>query len=511
MRAAVRNILALIVAALFLLAPGAALAQGLANTDFNMLVPNSPPSTGGSFPPAGCSTANGVLINNAAPCSAQLTYNPATGAMVMDATVALAGTTAFTINPASASGLLLDAQVGGVSEASISAAGLFAGSGATLTSGPLTLTGNQSAAAWGTAGIRIKGVAATFTDTSTAMGGTVASGVTNALGGNTIAASNTTVTYTNYYSMFLNSPVNGTNVTITNPWALGTNGPVLVALGTITTNLPGLSITGTWNAVGTTFDAPLLINIIPTAAASASRLFDFQQNGVSSFYGDWHGSFYITGNNNNDNPQIQFFNGAGAGTAQAKILNESNSSLTFTSGTTRFMAYDSTSLRVVGGGAIGWSPSTDTRTAADTTLTRAAAGVVALPQIASDAAHTDTTVCQDTTSHGLYAGSGTAGVCLGNVSSIRFKDDWTPLGDGLSVIMALNPGTWRYKAGIADGGARLQVGFLAEDYGRVLPNWTRYDEQGRPNGDDLLAVVPQAVRAIQQLKREFDDYRSSHP
>ncbi len=119
MRATMKNLYALIVTTLFLLAPSVVMAQGLANTDFNMLVPNSPPSTGGSFPPAGCGTANGVLINNAAPCSAQLTYNPATGAMVMDATVALAGTTAFTINPASASGLLLDAQVGGVSKFSI--------------------------------------------------------------------------------------------------------------------------------------------------------------------------------------------------------------------------------------------------------------------------------------------------------------------------------------------------------------------------------------------------------
>lgn len=138
----------------------------------------------------------------------------------------------------------------------------------------------------------------------------------------------------------------------------------------------------------------------------------------------------------------------------------------------------------------------------------AASGSIINTGIASDATHTDTTVCQDTTSHTFLAGSGTAGICLGSVSSIRFKDAWTPLNDSLSTIMALKPGTWRYKPGIADGGKRLQVGFLAEDYARALPDWTRYDEHGRPNGDDIVAVVPQLVRAIQQLKSDNDNLRT---
>lgn len=111
----------------------------------------------------------------------------------------------------------------------------------------------------------------------------------------------------------------------------------------------------------------------------------------------------------------------------------------------------------------------------------------------------------------LYKGTGVAGICLGNVSSIRFKDAWTPLTDSLSVVMALNPGTWRYKPGVADGGAKLQVGFLAEDYAGVLPEWTRYDEQGRPNGDDLMAVLPQLVRALQQVNDKFEAYKRTHP
>jgi hypothetical protein len=88
----------------------------------------------------------------------------------------------------------------------------------TPTSDSLTISGNQSVAAWTTNGVRLKSVAGTLTDTSSS--GTVAAAYTNVLGGNTIAASSAT-TFTDYYSMFLKDPIAGTNVTLTNKWALG--------------------------------------------------------------------------------------------------------------------------------------------------------------------------------------------------------------------------------------------------------------------------------------------------
>jgi hypothetical protein len=82
----------------------------------------------------------------------------------------------------------------------------------------LTLTGNISSTAWTTNGIRIRGISSTFTDTSSS--GTVATAYTNVLGGNTIAASNST-TFTNYITTFLRDPVAGSLVTFTNKYALG--------------------------------------------------------------------------------------------------------------------------------------------------------------------------------------------------------------------------------------------------------------------------------------------------
>ena len=87
-----------------------------------------------------------------------------------------------------------------------------------ITTDRLTLSGNITSAAWTTSGLRIKGVAATLTDSSSS--GTVAAAYTDAFGGNTIAASNAT-TFTNYICAFFKEPTAGTNVIFTNKYALG--------------------------------------------------------------------------------------------------------------------------------------------------------------------------------------------------------------------------------------------------------------------------------------------------
>ena len=54
-------------------------------------------------------------------------------------------------------------------------------------------------------------------------------------------------------------------------------------LGTLTANTKAINITGTWNNSGTTFDAPLFMNITNTASAAGSLLADLQVGGVSQF------------------------------------------------------------------------------------------------------------------------------------------------------------------------------------------------------------------------------------
>lgn len=61
-----------------------------------------------------------------------------------------------------------------------------------------------------------------------------------------------------------------------------TYGTISPALGTITTNIPILDATATWNAGGVTFDA-IKIDITDTASAAASKVLDLQVDSTSVF------------------------------------------------------------------------------------------------------------------------------------------------------------------------------------------------------------------------------------
>ena len=122
---------------------------------------------------------------------------------------------------------------------------------------------------------------------------------------------------------------------------------------------------------------------------------------------------------------------------------------------------------------------------------------IEVPNIAADTGQTDTSVCQDTTNHTLWSGSGTLGVCLGT-SSLRYKHDVRPLDVGLAQIAALQPISYELNANHGDPN-HLLYGFSAEQGGSVLPDLMGRDASGRPNTFDYLGVVPVIVSSIQQI------------
>jgi len=119
-----------------------------------------------------------------------------------------------------------------------------------LTTDRITLSGNISSAAWTTSGLRLKGVAATLTDTTST--GTVAAAYTDVLGGNTIAASSST-TFTKYITAFFKDPTVGTNVTMTNKYALGAESFIAG-----TSNQLTISNTGVLTATSPVFTTPAI-------------------------------------------------------------------------------------------------------------------------------------------------------------------------------------------------------------------------------------------------------------
>jgi hypothetical protein len=152
----------------------------------------------------------------------------------------------------------------------------------------------------------------------------------------------------------------------------GGNGQATLALGTITSNIKALSITGILNNVATTFDAPLFMNITNTASAANSALIDLQ---LSS------GSFFSVLLGSNVDPTLRFSRAGSdgspvsleGGAALFSFLQASNVMVFLNgSGSSVFDGiYLNSTLN--GSGAFGW---TNGYSGADTNLSRDAAGVV---------------------------------------------------------------------------------------------------------------------------------------
>lgn len=141
-------------------------------------------------------------------------------------------------------------------------------------------------------------------------------------------------------------------------------------------------------------------------------------------------------------------------------------------------------------------------------ITVSATQLVALPAISSDATHTDATLCEDSTTHALYSGSGTLGICLG-LSRKDAKAGIIPLVAGLSQVLALAPKSYFYKPGHGFDPKKQYYGFLAEDVVNVLPKLVPLDAKGKPQTVDILGMVPVLVRAMQEQQAEIISLREA--
>ena len=131
---------------------------------------------------------------------------------------------------------------------------------------------------------------------------------------------------------------------------------------------------------------------------------------------------------------------------------------------------------------------------------------ITLNGLATDATHTDRTVCQDSTSKSLFFGSGAVGICLGT-SGAQFKTAFAPMMAGLDEIAKLNLQNYRYRAGYGDDGAHVQYGLTAQDVETVIPDLVRHNSRGETINYDWGALVFVGFRAIQQLKAANDNLK----
>ena len=101
-------------------------------------------------------------------------------------------------------------------------------------------------------------------------------------------------------------------------------------------------------------------------------------------------------------------------------------------------------------------------------------------------------------------------------SDARIKENVETITNGLNVVMALRPVEFDYIIS-----KQHTAGFIAQEYETVLPdqiteNADIGDElKALTNGEPLKVIeqnlVPYLVKAIQELKAEFDSYKLTHP
>jgi len=118
----------------------------------------------------------------------------------------------------------------------------------------------------------------------------------------------------------------------------------------------------------------------------------------------------------------------------------------------------------------------------------------------------------NTTNVGSIATNGT-GVTYGTASDYRLKENIVPMTGALATVAQLKPVTYKWKSDGSDG-----QGFIAHELQTVVPAAVHgvkdgLKENGKPNYQnvDTSYLVATLVAAIQELKAEFEAYKSTHP
>lgn len=123
--------------------------------------------------------------------------------------------------------------------------------------------------------------------------------------------------------------------------------------------------------------------------------------------------------------------------------------------------------------------------------------------ITTDATHTDSTVCQDTTSHQFYSGSGTLGICLGT-STRDSKENIVQINSTMDQIMALDPVKYNYKPGWGMDTEHNNYGFIAEDVAKAIPELVGRDKSGKVKNYDYVGMIAFLVKGMQEQQHQID-------
>ena len=95
---------------------------------------------------------------------------------------------------------------------------------------------------------------------------------------------------------------------------------------------------------------------------------------------------------------------------------------------------------------------------------------------------------------------GTIGGALIGLSDASTKENIKLIDTALAKLRALNPVTFNYKDEWSGHSERMHHGFIAQDFMKVLPDATYYDESTSKYCIDTADVIGLLVRGIQELE-----------
>lgn len=92
------------------------------------------------------------------------------------------------------------------------------------------------------------------------------------------------------------------------------------------------------------------------------------------------------------------------------------------------------------------------------------------------------------------------GAGIGLLSDVTTKDSIERIDDGLAKLRQLKPVTFHYKEEYSSSPERMHHGFIAQDFQKVVPDATYYDESTGKLCIDTGDLIGLLVRGIQQLE-----------
>jgi len=119
-------------------------------------------------------------------------------------------------------------------------------------------------------------------------------------------------------------------------------------------------------------------------------------------------------------------------------------------------------------------------------------------------------IYQNTTASGANVHVTSAGELYRSTSSLKYKRDVQNATHGLAEVLQLRPVTYKGKG--ENDGETVFGGLIAEEVHEAgLTEFVQYAEDGSPDALAYGNMVSLCIKAIQELKAEFDAYKASHP